>query len=117
VRDGDGGHWSRAFAPDPSLLLAKIGEAIADRAEGRNGEGLKLLRGTEGKALERAVTGAEGIYKVGQAYAVLGDRTPRSKSRWSWQGSAASSSGSGFFHGSRYAAEIAHYRHWGAHRE
>ena len=36
--------------------------------------GLKLLRQTEGKIEERGVSDPEGIYKVAEAYAVLGDK-------------------------------------------
>jgi TolB-like protein len=68
-------HWDRAFAQDPSLLQAEIGESMADGIRRRNDEGLRLLHATEGKIEARGVTDAEGIYKVGQAYAVLGDKT------------------------------------------
>jgi tetratricopeptide (TPR) repeat protein len=67
-------YWERAFAQDPSLLQAEIGKALADGIERRNVEGLTLLRETEGKIEARGVTDAEGIYKVGQAYAALGDK-------------------------------------------
>jgi hypothetical protein len=56
------------------LLQAEIGEAMADGIRRRNDEGLRLLHETEGKIEARGVTDAEGIYKVGQAYAVLGDK-------------------------------------------
>jgi TolB-like protein len=68
-------HWDRAFAQDRSLLQAEIGESMADGIRRRNDEGLRLLHETEGKIDARGVTDAEGIYKVGQAYAVLGDKT------------------------------------------
>ncbi|MGA3236658.1 MAG: protein kinase [Bryobacteraceae bacterium] len=67
-------HWDRAFAQDPSLLQAEIGEAMADGIRRRDDEGLRLLHETEGKIEARGVTDAEGIYKVSQAYAVLGDK-------------------------------------------
>jgi hypothetical protein len=35
---------------------------------------MKLLQLTEAKIEERGVSDAEGIYKVAQAYAVLGDK-------------------------------------------
>ena len=66
-------YWDRAFQQDPSLLQAEIGKALADGIRHRNAEGLKLLRETENKIEERGVTDAEGIYKVSQAYAELGD--------------------------------------------
>jgi TolB-like protein len=67
-------HWDRAFAQDPALLQAEIGQAMADGIRRKNEAGLKLLRETEGKIEARGVTDAEGIYKVAQAYAVLGDK-------------------------------------------
>jgi tetratricopeptide (TPR) repeat protein len=67
-------HWDRAFAQDRSLLQAEIGEALADGIRRRNDEGLRLLHETEGKIEARGVTDAEGIYKVAQAYAALGDK-------------------------------------------
>ncbi len=67
-------HWDRAFAQDPSLLQAEIGMALADGIRRRNADGLKLLRETEARIEERGVTDAEGIYKVAQAFAALGDR-------------------------------------------
>ena len=39
-----------------------------------NTAGLALLRQTKEKIEKLGVSGAEGIYKVAQAYAVLGDR-------------------------------------------
>jgi hypothetical protein len=44
------------------------------RVPSNNAAGLKLLRQTEGKIEERGVSDAEGIYKVAQAYAILGDK-------------------------------------------
>ena len=66
-------NFDRAYDMDPGLLPAKIGKAIADGIAGRKDEGLALLHETENKIGERGVTDAEGIYKVSQAYAVLGD--------------------------------------------
>ncbi|MDR3698730.1 MAG: protein kinase [Candidatus Sulfopaludibacter sp.] len=67
-------HWDRAFSRDPSLLQAEIGEALADAIRRHYAAGINLLRGTESKIDTRGVTDAEGIYKVSQAYAALGDR-------------------------------------------
>ncbi len=50
-----------------------MGEALADATRRRNAEGLKLLRETEARIRESGVSDAEGIDKVSQAYAVLGD--------------------------------------------
>src|ERR1700733_5409517 len=66
--------FDRAFEKDPSLLPANVGKALGYSIRRDNKGGLKLLRQTESKIEERGVSDAEGIYKVTQAYAVLGDR-------------------------------------------
>jgi len=67
--------FDHAFERDPSLLPADVGKALSYSIRHDNASGLELLRQTEGKIEERGVTDAEGIYKVAQAYAVLGDKT------------------------------------------
>jgi serine/threonine protein kinase/tetratricopeptide (TPR) repeat protein len=66
--------FDRAFEREPSLLPADVGKALSYSIRNDNAAGLKLLRQTEGKIEERGVSDAEGIYKVAQAYAVLGDK-------------------------------------------
>jgi len=66
--------FDRAFERDPSLLPADVGKALSYSIRHDNASGLKLLQQTEGKIEERGVSDAEGIYKVAQAYAVLGDK-------------------------------------------
>ncbi len=66
--------FDRAFGKDSSLLPANVGKALGDSMKGDNAGGLKLLRHTQGQIEERGVSDAEGIYKVAQAYAVLGDK-------------------------------------------
>jgi serine/threonine protein kinase/Tfp pilus assembly protein PilF len=66
--------FDRAFDRDASLLPADVGKALSDSIRHDNGGGLKLLRQTESKIEERGVSDAEGLYKVAQAYAVLGDK-------------------------------------------
>jgi DNA-binding winged helix-turn-helix (wHTH) protein/TolB-like protein/Flp pilus assembly protein TadD len=68
-------YFKRAYElePQPSLYI-QAGRALSYAIEGKNLEGLELLRNTEKRILERGVGDAEGIYKVAQAYAVLGDR-------------------------------------------
>ncbi|HXP39935.1 MAG TPA: protein kinase [Candidatus Acidoferrales bacterium] len=66
--------FDRAFKRDPSLLPATVGEALSHSIRHDNAGGLKLLGQTEIKIEERGVSDAEGIYKVAQAYAVLGDK-------------------------------------------
>jgi serine/threonine protein kinase len=66
-------HLERAYELDPGMLPAQVGKAIAEAIRQRNTPGLALLRETETKILERGVADGEGLYKVSQAYAVLGD--------------------------------------------
>jgi len=66
--------FNRAFEQDPSLMQAAIGKALSYAINNDNTAGLALLRQTEEKIEKLGVSDAEGIYKVAQAYAVLGDR-------------------------------------------
>jgi serine/threonine protein kinase len=66
-------HLDRAYNLDPGLLPAQVGKAIAEAIRHRNQDGLAILREAEARIIEKGVADAEGIYKVSQAYAVLGD--------------------------------------------
>jgi tetratricopeptide (TPR) repeat protein len=66
--------FDRAYDNDPSLLPAMVGKALSDAIKHDDDHGLKLLQQTEGKIEERGVSDAEGLYKVAQAYAILGDK-------------------------------------------
>ena len=66
--------FDRAFDKDPALLPANVGKAISYSVAHENAQGLELLRQTEDKIEERGVSDPEGIYKVAQAFAVLGDK-------------------------------------------
>jgi TolB-like protein len=66
--------FDRAFEENPTLLPAAVGKALSDSIKHDKAGGLRLLQQTESKIDERGVSDAEGIYKVAQAYAVLGDR-------------------------------------------
>jgi len=66
--------FDRAYERDPSLLPADVGKALSYSIKHDNAGGLELLRQTEARIEERGVTDPEGIYKVAQAYAVLGDK-------------------------------------------
>ena len=66
--------FNRAYELDPTLFQAQVGKALSYAIEGQNQKGLTLLHETEQKVLEHGVSDAEGIYKVAQAYAVLGDK-------------------------------------------
>ena len=65
--------FDRAYELDPTLY-AGIGKALSDSIHGRKTDGLNLLGGLERKIRERGVGDPEGIYKIAQAYAVLGDK-------------------------------------------
>ena len=66
--------FDSAYAKNPTILPVNVGKALSYSIRGDNARGLKLLRETEDKIEERGVSDAEGIYKVGQAYAVLGNK-------------------------------------------
>jgi serine/threonine protein kinase/tetratricopeptide (TPR) repeat protein len=65
--------FDHAFELNPALPQAEIGKALADGYRHENPAGLKLLREAEDRAQERGVTDGEGLYKIGQGYAALGD--------------------------------------------
>jgi tetratricopeptide (TPR) repeat protein len=66
--------FDRAYKMDPTLLPANVGKALSYAIQGEGPKGLALLHVTEGRAAERGVSDAEILYKIGQAYAVLGDK-------------------------------------------
>ncbi|HEY3838886.1 MAG TPA: protein kinase [Bryobacteraceae bacterium] len=66
-------HFDRAYELDPGMLQAEVGKALAESIRHRIPEGLAVLRETEDKIVQRGVADSEGIYKVTQAYSVLGD--------------------------------------------
>ncbi|MDQ2777211.1 MAG: protein kinase [Acidobacteriota bacterium] len=68
------GEFDRAFELTPSLLQAQVGKSLSYGLRHQEGRGLELLRQTEKKIDENGVSDAEGIYKVAQGYAVLGDK-------------------------------------------
>jgi serine/threonine protein kinase/Tfp pilus assembly protein PilF len=66
--------FNRAYEMDPSLLPAQVGKALSFAIERQNAQGLALLHKTEGLIEKNGVTDSELVYKVAQAYAVLGDK-------------------------------------------
>lgn len=75
-------HWEdaardfdRAYGLDPTLLPAEVGKALSYGIRGERSQGLELLHATEKRVLESGVSDAESMYKVAQAYAVLGDKS------------------------------------------
>jgi DNA-binding winged helix-turn-helix (wHTH) protein/TolB-like protein/tetratricopeptide (TPR) repeat protein len=68
-------NFDAAFELRPSLLQARIGKALSEGI-GRQGErGLEMLRETESKIAARGAGDPEAMYKIAEAYAMLGDRT------------------------------------------
>ncbi len=65
--------FDRAYEIDPSLY-AQIGKALSESIADRGPDGLQILHGLEGKITERGVGDPEAVYKIAQAYAVLGDK-------------------------------------------
>ena len=65
--------FDRAYQLDPSLYT-EIGKAFSLAFGGDSPKGLELLKRTEAKIDERGVTDAEAMYKIAQAYAVMGDK-------------------------------------------
>lgn len=68
-------NFDLAYEREPSLLPVDVGKALSYSIKHDNARGLKLLNQVEREIEERGVSDAEGMYKVAQAYAVLGDKT------------------------------------------
>jgi len=66
--------FDRAFELDPSILHAQVGRALSDAIGHQSPKSLEILHQAEEKIQERGVRDPEAIYKVAQAYAVLGDK-------------------------------------------
>lgn len=66
--------FDRAFERNPSLLPADVGKALSYSIKHDPARGLDLLRQTEDKLEDSGVSDAEGMYKMAQAFAVLGDK-------------------------------------------
>jgi len=67
--------FDRAYELDPSLLQVQVGKALRYAIANQNSTGLEILHTAEDKIRARGVGDSEAIYKIAQAYAVLGDRT------------------------------------------
>jgi serine/threonine protein kinase/TolB-like protein/tetratricopeptide (TPR) repeat protein len=66
--------FDRAYMLEPSLLPAKVGKALSDSIAGRRAPALDLLHQTEEEMEELGVSDAESMFKIAQAYAVLGNK-------------------------------------------
>jgi len=67
--------WDRGYLLDKTILPAPIGQAMSDGLKHRPEDGLKLLRETEARFDAQGVNDPEMLYKMAQAYAMLGDST------------------------------------------
>ena len=65
--------FDRAFMLDPSLYT-QIGKALSESIRHRDADGLNILHSLENKIGERGVGDPEAMYKIAQAYTVLGDK-------------------------------------------
>jgi len=65
--------FDHAYQLAPSLY-SQVGAALSKSIAGHKDQGLALVRDLEGKIQQRNVRDAEGVYKVAQAYAILGDK-------------------------------------------
>jgi tetratricopeptide (TPR) repeat protein len=66
--------FDRSYELNPALLQAQVGKALSDSIGHHEAAGLEILRSAEGKIEARGVGDSEAIYKLAQAYAVLGDK-------------------------------------------
>jgi DNA-binding winged helix-turn-helix (wHTH) protein/TolB-like protein/Flp pilus assembly protein TadD len=69
-----GTYLNRSYELDQSLLQAQVGKALSLGIGQQVQQGLEMLQAVESRIKERGVGDPEAIYKVGQAFAVLGDR-------------------------------------------
>jgi Tfp pilus assembly protein PilF len=66
--------FDKAFELRPTFLQARVGKALSEGIAKHNGKALEMLHETENKIEERDVRDSEAIYKIAQAFAVLGDK-------------------------------------------
>jgi DNA-binding winged helix-turn-helix (wHTH) protein/TolB-like protein/Tfp pilus assembly protein PilF len=67
-------YFARAHQLDSSSLVSQIGEVLRLAMDGRNREGLELLKSTERKLEQDPFGDGELSYKLAECYSVLGDR-------------------------------------------
>ena len=67
-------NFDTAFDLRPTLLQARIGKALSEGIRGRGQRGAEILRETESKIAARGAGDPEAMYKMAEAYAMLGDR-------------------------------------------
>ena len=71
-RDAALAYFNRAYELDPTILQAQLGKALSWAILHQPQKGIALLRQTEALATASGVGDPEGLYKIAQAYAVLG---------------------------------------------
>ena len=71
---GAAADFDRAHQLDPSLYT-EIGKSLSLWLAGDGQKGLELLRGTERRMDASGVSDAEAMYKISQAYALMGDKS------------------------------------------
>ena len=69
-----GASFDRAFDLDRTLLQAETGKAISFGMRQQMAEANGVLHGLEDRINERGVVDAEAMYKIAQAYAIVGDK-------------------------------------------
>jgi DNA-binding winged helix-turn-helix (wHTH) protein/TolB-like protein/lipopolysaccharide biosynthesis regulator YciM len=67
--------FDRAYQIDPTLLQAAVGKAYSYAIAHQDSKALGVLHATETKIEQRGVSDPEAIYKIAEAYAVLGDKS------------------------------------------
>jgi DNA-binding winged helix-turn-helix (wHTH) protein/TolB-like protein len=68
------GNFAHAFELNPDLFQAQIGQALNYGINHQEAKGVSLLQQTEQKLHNSGAGDPEAVYKIGQAYAVLGDK-------------------------------------------
>ena len=66
--------FDHAFELDPSLLHAQVGKALSYGITQQPLKGLAMLHAVEGRIHDRHVGDPEAMYKIAQAFAMLGDK-------------------------------------------
>lgn len=66
--------FDHAFALDHSLPQSRVGKALSFAIQQQRSEANAILRALESKIDSRGAYDPEAVYKIAQAYAVLGDR-------------------------------------------
>ncbi len=66
-------HFDRAYVLNSTTFQAALSKALADALRHDSADGLRVLNQTLERVEKRGVTDPEGLYKLAQAFAALGD--------------------------------------------